>query len=209
MTTQIWDDYEIQMDQVLGRGGMGTVFRGRQVSLDRPVAIKVLSKDLTENVDFVQRFQREARLLSRLVDNHVVQVYGAGVGDGKYFYAMEYVEGEDLSARIKSGKKFNTAEILHIAENVGQALKAAWKFEIIHRDIKPSNILMTKDGTVKVMDFGLAKNPESDLTQSNLIMGTAKYIAPEQATGGNCDIRSDLYALGVVLYELATGGRRS
>ena len=79
MTTQIWDDYEIQMDQVLGRGGMGTVFRGRQISLDRPVAIKVLSKDLTENVDFVQRFQREARLLSRLVDNHVVQVYGAGV----------------------------------------------------------------------------------------------------------------------------------
>ncbi|MHC4606828.1 MAG: protein kinase domain-containing protein [Planctomycetota bacterium] len=206
MPPRIWGDYEVEQDSVLGRGGMGTVYRGRQVSLDRIVALKVLRKDFTDSPDFVKRFHREASLLARLVDPHVVQIYGAGEFQGNHFYAMEFVQGTDLGTKIKEGHKFSNQELLDVADQVGTALKAAWKFRITHRDIKPSNILLTEDGTIKVMDFGLARTPDSELTQTNVIMGTASYISPEQANGLACDIRSDLYSLGVVLYELATGG---
>jgi len=205
MSVKIWGDFEIQLDQLLGRGGMGTVFKGRQVSLDRPAAIKVLKKELTDNPDFVKRFHREAALLARLQDANVVQVFGAGQGDGQHFYAMEYVEGEDFASRLKRGTRFTTDEVLQVALKVSQALQAAWRHRIVHRDIKPSNIILTRDGQIKVMDFGLAKNPDTDLTQSEVIMGTAKYMSPEQAQGAAIDIRSDLYSLGCVLYELATG----
>lgn len=200
-----WGDYEVLFDKVLGRGGMGVVYKGRQISVNRPVAIKILKRDLTESPDFVRRFYREATLLAKLVDSHIVQVYGAGETDGQHWYAMEFVEGEDLSARLRRGYQFTIEEILQIAMQTAGALQIAWKEKIIHRDIKPSNILITKDGLVKVMDFGLAKNPEHDLTQTEMIMGTAKYMSPEQATGAACDIRSDLYSLGAVMYELSTG----
>ncbi len=205
MPVKTWGDYEINFDRVLGRGGMGTVYKGRQVSVDRPAAIKVLRKELTENPDFVKRFNREAALLARLVDTHVVQVFGAGSAEGHHFYAMEFVEGEDLSARLRRGYRFTLEEVLQIAFRVARALSAAWRHRIVHRDIKPSNIIITKDHAVKVMDFGLAKNPDMDYTQSEVIMGTAKYMSPEQAQGQPCDTRSDLYSLGVVLYEIATG----
>jgi serine/threonine protein kinase/formylglycine-generating enzyme required for sulfatase activity len=205
MPVKTWGDFEIQMDKVLGRGGMGAVYAGRQVSLDRPSAIKVLKKELTANPEFVKRFHREAALLARLVDSHVVQVFGAGEAEGEHFYAMEYVEGQDFAERLRGGYRFTSEEVVQVGLNVGLALQAAWKHRIVHRDIKPSNIIMTKEGEIKVMDFGLAKNPESDLTVSEVIMGTAKYMSPEQAQGGECDIRSDLYSLGVVLYELSAG----
>jgi serine/threonine protein kinase/formylglycine-generating enzyme required for sulfatase activity len=205
MAAKTWGDFEIFQDQVLGRGGMGAVYRGRQVSLDRPAAIKVLKKELTDNPEFVKRFHREAALVAKLVDANVVQVFGAGESGGEHFYAMEYVEGEDYAHLVKQGRKFGTDDVLQVALKVGLALQSAWKHRIIHRDIKPSNIIRTRDGEIKLMDFGLAKNPESDLTQSEVIMGTAKYMSPEQATGGDCDTRSDLYSLGVVLYELAAG----
>jgi serine/threonine protein kinase/formylglycine-generating enzyme required for sulfatase activity len=205
MAVKRWGDFEIDFSALLGRGGMGAVYKGRQVSLDRPAAVKILKKELTENPDFVKRFHREAALLARLVDTHVVQVFGAGEAEGQHFYAMEYVEGDDYSGLIKQGRKFTLEEVLQVGLSVGTALHAAWKQKIIHRDIKPSNILKTRDGEIKVMDFGLAKNPETDLTQSEMIMGTAKYMSPEQATGQPCDVRSDLYSLGVVLFELAAG----
>ncbi len=205
MSVKTWGDFEIHFDRVLGRGGMGAVYMGRQVSVDRPAAVKILKKELTENPEFVKRFQREAALLARLVDTHVVQVFGAGEVDGQHFYAMEFVEGEDLSQRLRRGYRFTPDEVLQTAHRVGKALQAAWRHKIVHRDIKPSNIVITRDNLIKVMDFGLAKNPETDLTQSEIIMGTAKYMSPEQATGSPCDIRSDLYSLGAVLYELATG----
>ncbi len=205
MAVKRWGDYEIDFDRVLGRGGMGAVYVGRQVSVDRPAAIKVLKKELTENPDFVKRFHREAALLAKLVDTHVVQVFGAGEAEGQHFYAMEYIDGEDLSSRLRRGYKFTLEEILQVAFRVGRALAAAWRHRIVHRDIKPSNIIVTKDNAIKVMDFGLAKNPEMDYTQSEIIMGTAKYMSPEQAQGAPCDIRSDMYSLGVVLYELAAG----
>ncbi len=205
MALKTWGDFEINFERLLGRGGMGAVYIGRQISLDRPAAIKILKQDLTSNPEFVKRFNREAALLARLVDNHVVQIFGAGEAEGHHYYAMEYVQGDDYASMIRKGKKFTMEEVLRVGESVGLALQAAWRHRIIHRDIKPSNILLTKDNETKVMDFGLAKNPESDLTQSEVIMGTAKYMSPEQATGGACDIRSDLYSLGVVLYEFAAG----
>ena len=205
-TVKTWGDFELYFDRPLGKGGMGTVYMGRQVSLDRPAALKVLKRELTENPDFVKRFHREAALLARLVDAHVVQVFGAGEAEGQHYFAMEYVEGETLAVRLERGHKFSVEEILKAASQIGQALQAGWQHHIVHRDIKPSNILITKDGLMKVMDFGLAKNPEQDLTRSEIIIGTVKYMSPEQATGSPVDIRSDLYSLGVVLYELATGG---
>ncbi len=205
MPVKTWGDFEVFFDRCIGRGGMGAVYMGRQVSVDRPAAVKLLSKHLTENPEFVARFHREASLLARLVDAHVVQVFGAGEAEGSHFYAMEFVKGQDLAALLKKGHRFAVDEILQVALSVGLALEAAWRHRIVHRDIKPSNILLTEDRRIKVMDFGLAKAAESDLTQSEVIMGTAKYMSPEQATGGALDIRSDLYSLGVVLYELATG----
>ncbi|MFN3486851.1 MAG: serine/threonine-protein kinase, partial [Planctomycetota bacterium] len=205
MSVKTWGDFEIDFGQLLGRGGMGSVYRGRQVSVDRPAAVKILKQELTTSSEFVKRFHREAALLARLTDPHVVQVFGAGEGEGCHFYAMEYVEGEDLGSRLKRGSKFSIEEIIQVALQVGKALQAAWRHRIVHRDIKPSNILVTRDGQIKVMDFGLAKNPDMELTQSEVIMGTAKYMSPEQAQGEPVDVRSDLYSLGAVLYELATG----
>src|SRR6185503_7076517 len=168
MSLKTWGDFEINFERLLGRGGMGAVYMGRQISLNRPSAIKILKQDLTSNPEFVKRFHREAALLARLVDNHVVQIFGAG-------------EAEDYASKVRKGHKFTTEEVLKVGEAVGLALQAAWRHRIIHRDIKPSNILLTKQGgQTKVMDFGLAKNPDSDLTESEVIMGTAKYMSPEQ-----------------------------
>src|SRR5690349_24306922 len=176
-------DYEIHEDQVLGEGGMGTVCRGRQISLDRPVAIKIIRHHLTETPTYVERFRREAELLGQVIDGHVVQVFGAGEFKGRLFYAMEYIEGEDLASRLARGEVFSLEDILRIAHGVGSALKAAWKYQIVHRDIKPSNILITSDARVKVADFGLARSLASAPAHTMTIAGTAKYLSPEQGMG--------------------------
>lgn len=202
----VWGDFEVDLQNVIGRGGMSTVYSGRQVSLNRRVAIKVLKGDLIdESPEFIQRFHREAELLARLVDEHIVQIYGAGQMAGLYYYAMEFVEGEDLAKRLKKGEPFPEERVLEIGQSVCRALEVAWEHKIIHRDIKPSNITITSTGKTKVMDFGLAKNIDQSQTRSDLIMGTPRYVSPEQAVGNPCDVRSDLYSLGVVLYELSTG----
>lgn len=197
-------DYEIHEDQILGEGGMGTVCRGRQISLDRPVAIKIIRNDLTDTPTYVERFRREAELLGQVIDGHVVQVFGAGEWKGRLFYAMEYIEGEDLASRLQRGQVFEIEDILRIAHGVGRALKAAWKYQIVHRDIKPSNILITSDYRVKVADFGLARSLARTPAHTMTIAGTAKYLSPEQGMGEPVDVRSDIYSLGVVLFELAT-----
>jgi serine/threonine protein kinase len=198
-------DFDIHEDQVIGEGGMGTLYRGKQRSLGRPVAIKVIRGILTANPDCLQRFRREAELLAQVNDPSVVQVFGTGSWKGRLFYAMELVEGEDLASALAAGKTLTTGEILDIAEGVARALKAAWAYRIIHRDIKPSNILITPDRKVKVADFGLAKSLRFPRTDSQLIAGTSDYISPEQAVGLNVDIRTDLYSLGVVMFELVSG----
>jgi serine/threonine protein kinase len=198
-------DFDIYEDQVIGEGGMGTLYRGRQRSLDRGVAVKVIREAYTSSPEFIQRFRREAELLAQVNHPNVVQVYGTGTWKRRIFYAMELVRGTDLASRQKRGHRCSVDEILHVAQGVANALQAAWKYKIVHRDIKPSNILITPDGTVKVADFGLAKSLRIPASESQIIAGTAEYLSPEQGVGQQVDIRSDIYSLGVVLYELTAG----
>ncbi|MFC1582913.1 protein kinase [Planctomycetota bacterium] len=205
MESHRWGDYELT--SVLGKGGMGIVYKGRQVSLDRPVAVKVLPKTLTARKDFVDRFYREAKSVAKINCPQIIQVFGAGEFEGKHYFAMEFVEGDDLSEKLKAGTKFENPKVLHIVREVARALAAAAEKNIIHRDIKPANIMLTRKGAVKVMDFGLAKvtTEGSELTQAGMVMGTVNYLSPEQGQGKPCDPRTDLYSLGIVMYELLTG----
>ena len=198
-------DFVIEEDHVIGEGGMGTLYLGRQRSLGRTVAVKVIRPLLLLEPDLVSRFRREAELLAQVNDGNVVQVFGTGVWKGRLFYAMELVEGSDLSTLLGEGRRFPEGEILRVAEGVARALRAAWKYRIVHRDIKPSNILITREGVVKVADFGLAKSLRVGGDASTCILGTLAYLSPEQGMGLAVDVRSDIYSLGVVLYELAKG----
>ncbi|MBV8880465.1 MAG: serine/threonine protein kinase [Planctomycetaceae bacterium] len=198
-------DFDIFEDQPLGEGGMGTLLRGRQRSLDRAVAIKVIREAFHTHPEFLQRFRREGELLAQVENANVVQIIGTGIWHGRVFYAMELVKGEDLAARQMRGHRSTPEEILHIAEGVASALRAAWRYKIIHRDIKPSNIMITQEGTIKVADFGLAKSLRLPGAESRVMAGTPEYLSPEQGLGQKADIRADIYSLGVVLYELAAG----
>ncbi len=191
----------------VGEGGMGTVFLARQESLDRMVAIKVLPKSFAENPEFVERFRREARAAASLVHPNVVQVYSVGEEKGVPFFAMEFVDGSSLDEMVKSGKRFEVRESVQLSVQVARALEAAFEKGLVHRDIKPANVMLDHKNTVKVTDFGLAK-PSSgslDITQPGLVVGTPTYMSPEQGAGEDVGCTSDIYSLGVVLYEMLTG----
>ncbi len=209
----------------LGAGGMGEVYRATDAKLGRDVAIKVLPAELAQDPDRLARFEREARLLAALNHSNIAHVYGfetATVAEGRqaHFLAMELVEGEDLAERLKRGP-IPVDEALAIAKQVAEALEGAHEKGIVHRDLKPGNIKLTPDGQVKVLDFGLAKawdGPQAssaDLSQSptlahtgtaaGLILGTAAYMSPEQARGKAVDKKADIWAFGVVLYEMLSG----
>jgi len=201
---------DFELERKIGQGGMGEVWLARQVSLDRPVAVKVLPRSLATQENFIERFQREAKAAASLVHPSVIQIYAYGIDEGTPYFAMEYVEGEDLQQRIRRERLLDWDEIVAILMAVTSALEVAHEKGIVHRDIKPSNIMIDKKGIVKVMDFGLAKatrdGPEAkSLTNAGLIMGTPNYLAPEQGRGDPLDGRSDLYSLGIVFYELLTG----
>ena len=203
---QTWGDFEVQ--QVLGKGAMGTVYKGRQISLDRTVALKVLPVSLASDENFLRRFELEAKAVAKISSPHVVQVYAAGNHEGQEYFAMEFVEGMDLAARLEKGYKPSFKEALDIVQQVAHGLAAAAELHIIHRDIKPSNIMMTEKGLAKIMDFGLVKltgSHTASLTMAGTLLGTVNYLSPEQGRGEDCDKRSDIYSLGVVLYELLTG----
>jgi eukaryotic-like serine/threonine-protein kinase len=188
--------YRIEMS--IGKGGMGEVFRAVDTRLDRKVAIKTSSKQ------FDARFDREARAISALNHPHICTLYDVGPS----YLVMELVEGDTLAQRLKKGK-LSIAETLRYGSQIASALAEAHSKGITHRDLKPANVILSKNG-VKVLDFGLAKlhaHPEDDLTQANAVMGTPAYMAPEQRDGKACDARTDTYALGLVLYEMATGTR--
>jgi predicted Ser/Thr protein kinase len=199
-------DFEIDEDHLVGEGGMGILYQARQRSLGRLVVVKVLRDLLTARPEIVKLFRQEAELLAQVNHPNVVQVFGTGIWRKRLFYAMELVEGKDLATVLKEKKRFAPEDVLHVAEGVARALAAAWHFKIVHRDIKPSNILLTTEGVIKVADFGLAKSLRIPRTDSRLIGGTSEYISPEQGMGRRVDIRSDLYSLGAVLYELLSGG---
>ena len=204
---EVIGDFEVLSK--LGQGGMGSVYRARQVSLDRQVALKILPSNFEADADYVARFQREARVAANLKHPNLVRVYTSGVANGSHFIAMELIEGETLSDWIKRGA-LPPLEALRIVLDVARALECGWRTaQLIHRDIKPGNIFLSKDGDVKLGDLGLAKVVGSDttgLTQTGTAMGTPHYISPEQARGDkDLDFRADIYSLGCTLYQMLTG----
>ena len=201
-------EYDIQ--SFLGKGGMGEVYKGFQPSLQREVAIKTLGESFGDNPQFVRRFYREARAAASLLHPNVVQIYSIGHNDKEdvHFFAMEYVRGEDLSVLLAQEGRFVIERAICVIIQVLDALSAAAELGMVHRDIKPANIMISERGRVKVMDFGLAKitdDAELDVTEAGTVVGTANYMAPEQGMGKDIDVRTDLYSLGVVFYELITG----
>ncbi|HYE07887.1 MAG TPA: protein kinase [Planctomycetota bacterium] len=205
LTGKVWGDFALE--GLLGRGGMGAVYRARQLSLDRPVAVKVLPPHLGADENFRTRFALEAKAVAQLNSPHVIQVYAAGQHDGHHYFAMEYVEGTDLQRKIRDGFKATYRQALDLVTQGARGLAAAGEHGIVHRDIKPANMMITAKGVLKLMDFGLVKLVSSNegMTMAGTIMGTVNYFSPEQGRGESCDQRTDIYALGVVFYELLTG----
>jgi beta-lactam-binding protein with PASTA domain/tRNA A-37 threonylcarbamoyl transferase component Bud32 len=197
--------YEI-LRQV-ARGGMAEVYLARDQLLDRPVALKVLFPELSVDRSFVERFRREAQAAANLSHPNVVSVYDWGEEDGVYFIVMEYVDGRPLSSIIRSEGSLLADRAATIGAEVAAALAFAHRSGVVHRDVKPGNVLIDVNGNVKVADFGIARaaNAKENLTQTGAVMGTATYFSPEQAQGFGVDPRSDVYSLGVVLYEMVTG----
>src|SRR5262245_13822523 len=190
----------------LGRGGMGRVYHAREEIGGREAAVKVLAAELAQDVGFLQRFQREIDILRQLEHPNIVRFYEAGCENGLYFYAMEYVEGESLEDTLGRQGRLPWRDVLDIALQVCPALKHVHDHGIIHRDLKPANLLRTTGGVIKLSDFGVAKVfAQGQLTAIGGVVGTAAYVSPEQAAGKPITKRSDLYALGAVLYTLLTG----
>jgi serine/threonine-protein kinase len=196
-----------QITGLIASGGMGEVFQAHDRVLDRTVALKVLRAGLGSDQDFVEKFRKEATIAGRLSHPNIVQVYDFGqADDGSAYMAMELVEGQNLREVLNTNGRLRPAVAARIAGQVCAALETARKAGLVHRDIKPENILLTADGQVKVADFGLSRTmAESHATQAGTLFGTAHYLAPEQVEGKSSDHRADLYALGVVLYEMLTG----
>lgn len=201
---KINDRYEIIRS--IGEGGMANVYLAYDTILDRKVAVKILRGDLADDEKFVRRFQREAISASSLSHPNIVEVYDVGEDDGKYFIVMEYVEGKTLKQLIKKRGALTLPEVIDIMLQLTSAIAHAHESYIIHRDIKPQNVIILEDGRVKIMDFGIAVALNSnELTQTNSVMGTVYYLPPEQANGGATTIKSDIYSLGILMYELVVG----
>ena len=193
--------------EVLGDGGMARVHLARDNVLERDVALKILRDAYAHDEGFVERFRREAKNAASLNHSSIVQVYDQGrAEDGTYFMAMEYVPGGTLKERLVREGPLDPREAAGIASRVAEALETAHARGIVHRDIKPQNVLLTASGDAKVADFGIARAASSKtMTETNLILGTASYMSPEQVRGERAGPASDLYSLGVVLYEMLTG----
>ena len=208
-TGQIWGDFEL--GKKIGQGGMGAVYLGRQISLDRPVAIKVLPSNLSHDPNFRKRFELEAKAVAQITCPFIIQVYGAGEANGHSYFAMEFVEGKDLGERIKDGLRPKPEEAADYILQAAKGLAAAGEHNLIHRDIKPGNMMLTNKGELKIMDFGLVKLKNEDgssgggLTMAGAVMGTVNYFSPEQGRGEECDQTTDIYALGIVFYQLLAG----
>ncbi|MCF6095837.1 Stk1 family PASTA domain-containing Ser/Thr kinase [Thermovorax subterraneus] len=190
----------------IGGGGMAVVYKARCTLLNRIVAIKVLRSEYSHDENFVMRFRREAQAAASLSHPNIVNIYDVGQEDGIYYIVMEYVEGKTLKELIRQEAPLSPSKVIEIAKQICDALECAHKNKIVHRDIKPHNIIITPEGMVKVTDFGIARaSTGSTITNTGGLIGSAHYLSPEQARGGFVDERSDIYSLGVLLYEALTG----
>ena len=195
-----------RLESKLGSGGMSTVYLAQDEVLDRPVAVKLLHREISEEVDQLERFRREARAAARLSHPNLVGVIDAGEDEGRPYIVFEYVPGDTLKQRIEADGPLPVDEAVAYAIEIARGLTAAHGRKLVHRDVKPQNVLIDPDGRAKVTDFGIARSLESQgLTATGRVLGTTDYVSPEQAMGEDVDERSDVYSLGIVLYEMLVG----
>ena len=192
--------------QLLGQGGMGAVYKARDTELERLVALKLIRPELASHPEILRRFKQELILAREVTHRNVIRIFDLGQAQGIKFITMEYVEGRDLKGLIHEKGKFTAEEAVPIVLQIAAALEAAHTAGVVHRDLKPQNVMSDKDGRVYVMDFGIARSLEHQgMTQTGALMGTPEYMSPEQAKGEKVDARSDLFALGIIFYEMLTG----
>lgn len=202
--TILGDRYELI--EKIGEGGMAEVYKAKCHKLNRFDAVKILKKEFASDSDLVEKFKKEATAVANLSDNNIVNIFDVGTQEDIHYIVMEYVKGKTLKQVIRENGRLSYTKAIDIAIQISKALDCAHRSNIIHRDVKPQNILVTEEGVVKVTDFGIAKSPDSaTITNSNRILGSAHYFSPEQAKGTYIDCRTDLYSLGIVLYEMITG----
>ena len=195
-----------RLEEKIGSGGMSSVYRAFDPMLERWVAIKLMHRDISNDPDQLERFRREARAVAQLNHPHVVTVIDAGEDDGAPYIVFEYVEGETLKERIRRLGRLPVSEAVAYAIEIGRALESAHENRLVHRDVKPQNVLIDRDGRAKVTDFGIARSLEAQgLTATGRVLGTTDYVSPEQALGHEVTGQSDVYSLGIVLYEMLTG----
>ncbi len=195
-----------RVEEPIGRGGMSTVYMAFDTTLERPVAIKMMHRDVARDADQLERFRREAKAIAKLSSPYVVGVIDAGEEDHTPYIVLEYVDGETLKERIRRLERLPVPEAVAYAIEVARGLQAAHDRHIVHRDVKPQNVLLDEDGAARVTDFGIARSlTEEGLTADGRVLGTTDYVSPEQALGHTVTPQSDLYSLGVVLFEMLTG----
>lgn len=195
-----------QIIRLIGEGGMANVYLAHDIILDRMVAVKILRGDLSDDEKFVRRFQREAISASSLTHPNIVGMYDVGEDNGDYFIVMEYINGKTLKSLIKKRGALTLPEVMDIMNQLLDGVKCAHDSYIIHRDLKPQNVLILDDGTIKITDFGIATAlNNNELTQTNSVMGSVHYLPPEQANGKNSTVKSDIYSIGIMMYELLIG----
>jgi serine/threonine protein kinase len=194
-----------ELEKLVGSGGMSNVFRAHDRLLERTVALKILHEQYTRDEDYVERFRREARAVAQLAHPNIVTVIDRGEQEGRQFIVFEYVDGENVKELLNRGP-LEAREAIRLALQVARALSFAHERGLVHRDVKPQNVLLNEDGQAKVTDFGIARSLDvHGVTQTGTVLGTSDYIAPEQARGQKVDPKTDIYSLGVVLYELLSG----
>jgi tRNA A-37 threonylcarbamoyl transferase component Bud32 len=202
---KVAERYELK--EVVGHGGMSTVYKAHDSLLERNVALKVLHQQYNEDEDFVERFKREARSVAQLQHPNIVTVIDRGEEDGRQYNVFEYIDGENLKELVVRKGRLDVRTALEIGLEIARGLAFAHEHGLVHRDVKPQNVLLNGDGGAKVTDFGIARSLDVDrgVTQTGTVLGTSNYIAPEQASGQPVDAQTDVYSLGIVLYEMLTG----